>query len=299
MSVHFIKAFCLILVCWAALCATVNGEEWMRGAVALTTVAGEVSVAEIGSDPVKIQAEDVVPLYFSGLLKVESGLDGSVFLQTSNRISIYNEGAGFFAIERFEQDIEESMDQGKSRMILNLRQGMLVVDNRALSEDSQMIVETPIGRISVKNGWWMIRIRYDDRSRIYDVSIECADGVMRFTDKREDTYTLRKGQRLRGAGASARLSIEVGEISDEAGELFEEFALLEADTASLGLSSDAFRLKMRPLNNTESNNAAAVVEVEARSNKRPMLIEYAPQSKPVTPFRAVIYPPTGYQADLF
>lgn len=298
MSVHFIKAFFLIPACFLAACAVANGEEWMRGAAVVASVSGEVSLEEVGSAVLQLP-EGSLPHYMSGLLKVKAELKGSVFLKTSNQISIYNEGAGFFAIERFEQEVSESMDQGKSRMILNFRQGLLVVDNRALSDDSQMIVETPLGRISVKNGWWLMRIGYDERSRIYDVSIECADGVLRYTDKKDHAYTLRRGQRLRGAGASSRLSIEVGEISDDARESFEAFTQLETGLAALELSNEAFRFKMKSLNNIEPVSLVMPEVSEIRSNKRPLLIEYAPQSEPVTPFRAVINPPFGYQADLF
>ena len=300
MSAHFLKVFLVIPACLLAALATAQAEEWMRGAVVVTAAEGDVVLEEVGGEPWGLQPEDSLPHYMSGLLKIDARLKGSVFLRTSNRISIYNEGDGFFAIERFEQDVAKSMDQGKSRMILNFRRGFLVVDNRALSDSSQMIVETPVGRISVKNGWWLMRIAYDDRSHIYDVSIECADGVLRFTDQGGGTYTLRNGQRLRGAGASSRLSIEVAEISDEARESFEEFAMMEVGAEAMELSDEALRSKMKSLAHANGATPAAGETSNASgTGKRPLLIEYAPQSAPVTPFRAERRPPSGYQADLF
>lgn len=300
MSGHFLKAFLVIPACLLAALATAQAEEWMRGAVVVTAAEGGVVLEEVGEEPWELQPEDSLPHYMSGLLKIDARLKGSVFLRTSNRISIYNEGDGFFAIERFEQDVAKSMDQGKSRMILNFRRGFLVVDNRALSDSSQMIVETPVGRISVKNGWWLMRIAYDDRSHIYDVSIECADGVLRFTDQGGGTYTLRNGQRLRGAGASSRLSIEVAEISDETRESFEEFTIIQARAEAMELSDEALRSKMKSLVHANGATPAAGETSNARgTRKRPLLIEYAPQSAPVTPFRAERRPPSGYQADLF
>ncbi len=300
MSVYFLKVCLVIPVCLLAMFATAQAEAWMRGAVVVAVAEGEVVLEEVGGELWEIQPEDSLPRYISGLLKVDAQLNGSVFLKTSNRISVYNEGAGFFAIERFEQDVAKSMDQAKSRMILNFRRGLLAVDHRALSDNSRMTVETPLGRISVKHGWWLMRIAYDEWSHIYDFSIECADGVLRFTDCRGDTYTLRNGQRLRGAGASSRASIEVAEISDEARELFEQFAALNAVAEAMELSDHMFRSKMKSL--THSNEATAVaVETSdgGGARKRPLLIEYAPQSAPVTPFRAERRPPSGYQADLF
>jgi hypothetical protein len=299
MSFQPLKALSLITVCLFAVFTTVHAEEWVRGAAAVTSVTGEVILEAVGGESLQLDSADSLPRYVSGLLKVRTQSKDAVFLKTSNRISIYNEGAGFFAIERFEQDVATSTDQGKSRMILNLRQGLLAVDNRALSSDSQMIVETALGRISVKNGWWLMEIVYDERSHLYDFSIECADGVLRFTDRGGDTYTLRNGQRLRGAGASSRPSIEVAGISEDAIEFFEEFAEMAAEATALELPAEAFRAQMQPLKHAGRTDSAPAETATARTTKRPLVIEYAPQSAPVTPFRAVIRPPSSYQADLF
>jgi hypothetical protein len=296
------KVFFILFAALFAAVAMLQAQDWMRGAVVVTSVVGEVIVEEAGGESLQIHATDRLPLAVSGLLQIRTKEEDAVFLRTSNRISIYNAGAGFFAIERFEQDVGTSMDHGKSRLIFNFRQGLVVVDNRALSDDSQMIVETPVGRISVKAGWWLMNIAYDQRSNQYDFSIECADGVLRFTERNGNTYTLRNRQRLRGAGESLRVSIEVSEISEEAGELFEEFALLEAGAVALELSSEIFLPKMKRLRQVESGDAelAQVAQRPERSAaKRPLMIEYAPQSAAVTPFRAVIRAPSSYQADLF
>ena len=299
MSSYLLKIFSVVAVGLFAAFVTLQAEEWMRGAAVVTSVTGEVVLEEVGGESLQMHPKDSLPRPVSGLLNVRTELKDAVFLKTSNRISIYNEGAGFFAIERFEQDVATSMDQGKSRMIFNFRQGLLAVDNRALSDASQMIVETPLGRISVKDGWWLMKIAYDERSHLYDFSIECADGVLRFTDKAGDTYTLRNGQRLRGAGASSRASIEVAEISDAGSEFFEEFAVLEVAAAALELSPEAFLQKMKSLKHAQTEVAATPEASEGSEAKRPLVIEYAPQSAAVTPFRAVIRPPSSYQADLF
>ncbi|CAA6676765.1 MULTISPECIES: hypothetical protein [unclassified Lentimonas] len=299
MSVTSRKVFFVILTCLCVTCAIGQAEQWMRGSAVVTSVRGEPRLEEVGGEMLQLSSEDSQPRHVLGLFQVRTAVGESVFLQTSNRISIYNQGSGYFAIERFEQDIATSEDAGKSRMILNLRQGLVAVDNRALSDNSQMIVETPVGRISVKNGWWLMEIVYDERSHIYDFSIECADGVLRFTNLKGDTYTLRNGQRLRGAGASGRPSIEVAEVSEEASELFEDFAAMEAAVTELDISAGAFRANMKPMQRADSGADALAEVAEARGTKRPLLIEYAPQSAPVTPSRAVIQSPSSYEADLF
>jgi hypothetical protein len=286
------KVFFILFAALFAAVAMLQAQDWMRGAVVVTSVAGEVMVEEAGGESLQMNPADSLPRAVSGLLQIRTKEKDAVFLKASNQISIYHEGAGFFAIERFEQDVGTSIDQGKSRLIFNFRQGLLMVDNRVLSDDSQMIVETPVGRISVKNGWWLMEIAYDQRSYRYDFSIECADGVLRFTGRNGNTYALRNRQRLRGAGESSHASIEVSEISDE-------FALMEADAVALQLSAEIFLPKMKRLRQVESEVAETYQAPEGSAVKRPLVIEYAPQSAAVTPFRAVIRAPSSVQADLF
>ena len=295
------KVLCLTI--WVLLNALTQAqaEKWARGAVVVTSVRGDVLVEETGGASLQLhQGDDSLPRVVSGLLQVSTQPDNALFLQTSNQISIYNEGVGFFAIERFEQDIGVSMDQGKSRMILNFRQGLLGVDSRTLSENSQMIVETPLGRLSTKRAWWVMTIIYDERSRIYNFSIECADGVVRFNDQRGHTYILRNGQRLSGAGASARASIEVGEMSEDGSELFEDFAKMKEEGEALGLTAETFRPKMKALNYSNQGKGTRAEAVQPINiSKPPVLIEYAPQTTSVTPYRAVIRRPSAYEADMF
>ena len=301
MRFPILKLFFVVLLLVLAPRVVVQAEEWMRGAVAVASVSGDVVVEEVGGEPIQLSATRELPVYFSGLLKVQSNKRSeAVFLKASNRISMYNSGAGFFAIERFGQEVGASAEQAKSRMILNLRQGLLVVDHRAMGEGSQMIVETPLGRISAKKGWWLMEIAYDASGHIYNFFIECADGVLRFTDCAGATYTLRRGQRLTGAGTSMRPAIQVSELSERASRRFEAFSVLQAEADSLELSTHAFSAKMRPMNTvTQQERPAATVESFGAAEKRPLIIKYAPQSPPVSPFRAVIRAPSLYEADLF
>ena len=298
MSSSLHKVFSIAFAALFAALTMLQAEDWMRGAAVVTSVAGEVILEQVGGESLQMNPTDRMPLVVSGLLQISTKEKDSVFLKASNQISIYHEGAGFFAIERFEQDVAtSSMDLGKSRMILNFRQGLLVVDNRALSEASQMIVVTPLGRMSVKNGWWSMEIAYDARRQLYDFSIKCADGALRFTDLFGQTYTLRSGQRLVGAGTSASASIRVAESSAAESELFEEFEVMQADADAL--SPAIFRSKMKQLKQVKNTVGVTAAVPESDSAKRPLVIEYAPQSAPVTPHRALIRAPSSYQADLF
>lgn len=299
MSFYVRKVFLLISLCWFVASAIVDAQTWMRGSVAILSVTGEVTVQESGGALQQWHAADPLPQYASGLVQIRTELDDAVFLETSNQIFIYHQGAGSFVIERFEQEIESATTAGKSRMILNFRHGVLMVDNRALSAGSKMIVETPIGRISVNNGWWLMKLSYDEHHQMYYFSIECADGVLYLHALNDISYIISPKQRLSGAGLSSNPSIEASNISDAGHALFNRFAASVADSAPSKLPSDAFRAKMKPIEYVASPvSVNSEVSTTGRST-RPLLIEYAPRPAPVTPFRAVIRPPSDQEADLF
>ena len=90
----------------------------------------------------------------------------------------------------------DTVEASQSWMLLNFREGDLIVDNRKMLESSQFLVETPIGRLATKQGLWQMRILFERRSQIYDFTIACTVGRVRFTDLQGNQYTLHAGQRL-------------------------------------------------------------------------------------------------------
>jgi hypothetical protein len=298
MSVSSFRVCSVIAFLLVAL-APLSAEEWMHGAVAVTSVTGEVLLEEVGGQSTVLHPTDSFPRYLSGLLKLRTQSKAGVFLNASNQMSIYHEGPGFFALERFEQEVAGPVDYGTSRMILNFRQGLLAVDNRELSANSQLIVETPLGRISARDGWWYIKIGYDPGNQMYDFSIQCRDGFLRYTHPSGATYVLRAGQRLFGVGALAHVSIEVAEIADDGSDCYQQFAKMAADASQYELTAEMFRSKMNPLQHFRNTRTVTPNSAGVHTAKRPLLIEYSPQAKPVTPFRAVIISPSTDQADVF
>jgi hypothetical protein len=306
MSLPKFIVFLMLPACGVVSPCLMSAETWMTGSVVIESIEGSVSLEVVGADSVELNVVEI-PQYTLGLLRVRAEGESAVLLRTSNQISIYNAGPGFFAIERFEQMADARIDlntngeeQGQSHMILHLREGELVVDSRKLNEASQLIIEVPMGRISVRNGWWLMRISKNERTQIYNYSIECADGVLRFTDRLGASYTLRGGQRLSGVGSSERPSIEVAEITEEGREAFDRFSARLVSVSTAKLSWAAFQEEMKPTINLSTQVDPVISSArKSESDKRPLLIEYAPQSSPVTQFRAVIRPPSAGQADLF
>jgi hypothetical protein len=301
MLFHLIKFITVLLL----LNAPVAAETWVRGVLVVNEVNGAVVLSDLGERSVEMNASNV-PHYRQALVECVAPHGASAFFSTSNFINILFEGEGSFAIERFEQQLPEAgllrsdnLKSGQSRMILNFRAGQIAIDSRNLAGLSQFIVETPLGRITLPRALWQMRIEYDPRSRIYDFTITCSEGRVRFTDLQDQTYVLRAGQQLSGAGSRTSPSIEVGTRSEhfqERGLRFqnkiEAHSLSEADL-------EAFRMLFQEITQSSVTTAVNSIQQSPTSSRRPIVIEHAIDPPLVSPFRAEIDPPSDYQADLF
>lgn len=293
---------CILLAAMVGVgSATTVAEEWRAGAIVAGAASGEVVIEEIGGTVAAADSMEA-PAYFSGQIRVRTGDRSEVFIRASNQVALLNRGTGFFAIERFEQTggVSDAEKVEASRMILNLRRGTLVVDNRAVGDRAQLTLETPVGRVSVDRALWFMHIDYDDRKRMYSFTIACADGGLRFTDRGGAQYSVRAGQRLSGVGIVGAPSIDVADLSGEARELFVQFSEYAAAFAEADFDRALLVNKLGPpvtvSSVTEEDPSAPHQTVGGR---RPLIIEHAPRSAPVTPFRGIVRPLSPQERGLF
>ncbi len=287
------------------LATSLNAETWVRGALTLHSVSGEVALSKLGEKAVVLGA-GMVPVSMSGLINCEAEYNSSALFSTSNRSYILFEGDGSFAVERFEQVLPEALiwesdtlEASQSRMIVNFRAGNFVMDSRQMLESSQCMIETPLGRIAVKRALWQMRIVFDPRSQIFDFTITCSDGRVRFTDLQGEQYTLRAGQRLSGAGARSEPSIEVGNYSERVREQMQLFRDLTGLHGAAAKNLQAYQAYFEVIDELTSQEATLPDARTDQSTRRPIVIDYAKDPSPVTPFRGEVRPPSDYQADLF
>jgi hypothetical protein len=262
-----------------------------RASVAALYRDPAVSVTVGGHDPFldfeKVSPDS--PIYFGGLFNARAAETGELFLRSSNGIDFYFEGPGYFGIERFDQSFVRKADSAvlvpeQSRLILNLREGVLLVDSRDVSSEAQLILELPFGRVSAPRALWSVSVEYDFRSQRYDFAIASAEGVLRMTDRQRETYTLYAGQRLVGAGAFDDPGVEIGEPTSDTRERFEAFRLKREILDGANLDQAEFREHMRDI-----PDAVERPRLERkRSGERPHIIELAPVPKPLLFFRGVI-----------
>ncbi|MEM8868036.1 MAG: hypothetical protein AAGC73_07180 [Verrucomicrobiota bacterium] len=272
-------------------------EQWSSGSFAILEVRGSIQLISIGKTQ-KLSGAGEFPTYENGLLKIEAKEVATVYAYGSNGLTFKYNGPGFFVVERFEQNTDalETGLRAKTRSIFSLRNGRLTMDDRDTIGESSLVLETPLGRLSGAGAFWAIEIEYDESSQRYRFQIECAEGLVRFTDLNGKVYLLRTRQRLSGAGSSGTPSIEAAEFTNDEEEVFELFDTAMSGYKAVELSTAALQSKMRILERESQGSSKARFKAERR---RPVLIEFEPAPQPLTPFRGEIRPPSEYEADIF
>lgn len=296
----------LIVLFLLLLGKSVYSEVWLQGAAAVLEVDGDVSVAVRGTD-ISYDAVDP-PIYFPGAFSSNIRGGGSAFFYTSNGVALRFTGEGVFSMNRFESlaSTPEKGGPGASEnlghMILNMRRGKLLIDNRSLSENSKFLVETPIGRVSLVKGVFFLEIIHDPRSSIYNFSIACARGAVRFTDLNNEPYLIYAGQQIVGSGTYSSPSVGIGaqpvRVREKLMAFTEALSLLDEnpiDQSKLGLHMTELK---RPEYAPKQAESLALPESHT-DNSRPIVIEYAPGAEPVSPLRAEVQPPAQSNADSF
>ncbi len=288
------RSLCYILVCLCLCLMPLAGQPLFRGAFEAFRASDGARLQAPG-EPVQAVAATDLPFYLSGRFEGEAGGGEEIFLVGSNRIRLGFFGSGVFAVERFEQ-VLESEAPGSSRMIISLQRGEVAIDARDLSAGSQVILESPVGRLSAGGDRFLMRLQFDERSGIFDFSIAVHSGAVRFTDRRGERYTVRSGQRLNGAGKSQAPAIEIGELREEDQERRAYLDAVFAPVDARPFDMEAFRGSMVAMS-VAVNEAAE--PPEAASEEAPILIDYAGKPASVVPFRAEARPPADWEVDLF
>lgn len=267
----------------------------MRGSTVILSNEGAVRIHAMGKD---ISEETVGrPTYLPGMLSAQAEDKASCVLYLSNAVFLDFEGPGRLEVERNELELrEDNADlpieeiSGQSRTILNLRQGLLFVDSRTASSDSQLVVELPFGRVFGVDAVFYILVEYEQNNGVYDFTICCTEGNIRFVDSRKEVINAYAGQRIAGAGNYLTPSIEIGELTDASRELFMEHSERLARLSAIEIDREAMLEQMKAIPGSQltgegSTGQAATVDA---GTKRPIIIEYSKPPNPITPFRGEI-----------
>lgn len=269
----------------------VLGQDWHRGAFVILDQVGAVEILDyLGErdEPSLLSAR-----FQPGNVAIYAAEGAELCLLNSNRVMMVYSGKGKLSFERFEHLVdmseEENVDGGDSRMILELKSGNLVIDSSRNLADAHLVIETPFGRITIKDKSLInIAIVENKKRKRLNFEIECSFGSARFVDRQGDFYELYGGQRLSGYSKDGSLSLGFSQVSNDIQSTFRQYSekLLSLDLAEFDYKQ--FKPHMgSPIQkalNEDKSTAASGDEIEIG---RPIIIDIAPLPAPSLPIRAI------------
>jgi hypothetical protein len=277
-----------------------SASEWWQGAFIIRKYTEGIDAQLLGGQQINFD-EAMTPIHASGLIKLSANEGESIFLSASNGLSLYFEGLGELAFERFEQlKRANSNTIGPSNVILNFRSGVLLIDNRSELQDTNLIIETPTGRLISNNSLICLKINQNTKNQLIKFSFLCGEGTFTYALMDGSTYSILQGQRMIGVGTFDSPMIEISEASPAMKIDIERFeSVLENNIISMdemvGLES-----YMKKMYRKEALTEELIYsEATLSEKKQPIVIEYAPRSQPVEHYRGALKPLTVEELELF
>ena len=292
------KRILLLLVFVPGL--ALSASEWWQGAFIIRKYTEGIDAQLLGGQQINFD-EAITPIHASGLIKLSANEGESIFLSASNGLSLYFEGLGDLAFERFEQlKRANSNTIGPSNVILNFRSGVLLIDNRSELQDSNLIIETPVGRLISNNSLICLKINQNTKNQLINFSFLCGEGTVTYALMDGLTYSILQGQRMIGVGTFDSPMIEISEALPAMKIDIERFeSVLEKNIISMdemvGLES-----YMKKIYRKEALTEELIYsEATLSEQKQPMVIEYVPRPQPVEHYRGALKPLTVEELELF
>ena len=277
-----------------------SATEWWQGAFIIRKYTEGIDAQLFGGQQIDFDSA-ITPIHSLGLIRLSANEGESIFLSGSNGLSIYFEGLGDLAIERFEQlKTVNSNTIGPSNVIINYRSGLLFLDNRSESQGSNLIIETPVGRLILTNSLMCFKINQNTKNQLIDFSFHSVEGTLSYFHPDGSTYSIFQGQRMLGVGTFNSPTIEITESLPDMKRDIERFkSMLEKNI----ISADEFvglQSYMKKINRKEASNEGFVYsESTLNDEKRSIVIEYVPRPEPVEFYRGVLKSLSLEEMELF
>lgn len=295
------RCFGFLFVCFVSLFSVLSAAQvWRNGSLFVSSPVEGLTLQRFGG---KAYDSSALPGYFPGMVRMSGSAREGLYWCASNAVVGAYYGLGDFNIERFEQD---SMDAAtaRSRMILSMATGRLILDSRELAAETQLLIELPMGKVHIKRALISLEIRLDERSQIYDFRMICAEGSLRFKSHQGEQFYANETQLLSGVGSSYAPTIEVSEVTNR---MRDSFTLFEtrANRVSAEAAEDplGFSRHMDSISSTlqlgEQSSKPVSEPADRSQERRPIIIEFVPAPKPLVPFRGEVRPLSEREADLF
>ena len=281
----------ILLGCSLLLLSSLQAQDWYRGAFLILGQSGEVEVSDhLG---VMHKAFPDSKMIRPGNAAISTADGGELLILNSNKVVLALEGAGELSYERFNQisDASKQTDvvSGKSRMILELKIGRLVIDSSRHAVDSHIVLETPFGRLTLSmKSLFSISISENEKRKRFNLEIECSKGNASFVDRKGDQYELYSGQRLSGYSKEGSLALGFSQLSDSSRSIFKQY---DQRLSSLDLAQFDYEIFKPHMNliweNDHSKDTLQEASDSSLRSKHPSVIEVAPPPAPTLPIRAI------------
>ena len=277
-----------------------SASDWWQGAFIIRKYTEGIYAQLLGGQQIYFD-EAKAPIYISGLIKLSANEEDSIFLSASNGSSIYFEGLGELAVERFEELKRANSDtMGESNIILNFRSGLLLIDSRSDLNGSSSIIETPVGRLILNNSLISLKINENTKNQLLNFSFVCVAGIIYYAHPDGSIYSILPGQRMIGVGTFNSPKIEISEALPGMKREIERFeSVLENNIISAnelaGLQSHMIKINNREVSTKE------LIYPEGKYNnpKQSIVIQYMPRPQPVEFYRGELKPLSMEELELF
>lgn len=279
----------ILLASNVVVLALLPAESLRQGAFVVLEKAGDIRISNYLEDV--NESNLVAGETRSGLCKITASQGAKAYVLASNGMIIAFEGAGSFSIERIEQTLAEANKSlgGESRVILELKDGSLLVDTTRYESNANVVVETSFGRMMLDDkSELIIAITENKKRKRYNLEIECNGGNARFLDREGRSYELTNGQRLSGYSKIDSLSLGFSQLSYSAQSQFRRHDEKLSTLPLADYNIESFKPFMSLLGGMDViSGGTEVTAPSSLESSRPIIIELAPSAVPTLPIRAI------------
>ena len=269
---------------------SLQAQDWYRGAFLILDQIGEVEVLDYLGAVDEASPESMMR---SGNATIDAAQGGELLILNSNKVVMALEGAAKLSYERFDQEMDASMltdvTSGKSRMILELKIGRLLIDSSQYAADAHIVLETPFGRLTLgTKSLFSISISENKKRKRFNFEIECSKGNANFTDRNGRSYELYNGQRLSGYSKEGSLTLGFSQVSYSSRSIFKQYdeRLPSFELAQFDYNTFEPHMKLLLGKDSDKDNLQEA-SVSSQRSKHPIVIDVAPRPDPTLPIRAI------------
>lgn len=174
--------------------------KWHRGCYQIDQFDPGIQFVKYGEEPAEILEENL-PVKLSQLAKFFADDSAKLFFRLSTGVLGKWEGPGKFSIEGFdhiwvEDGVSKESSSELTRTILYFDKGQVFINAEALSKESSILVETPLGKVVTYGGIFSLKLEEFKDSTQRNAIINCYKGSLVYTDKRGFARTLTDGNKM-------------------------------------------------------------------------------------------------------